>query len=147
MTRPRIIGLGSPHGDDQAGWLIVDCLRERGYPLSLLRKASHPADLLDDLSSAGPLLICDACEGTGDAGAIHHWQWPDEALQTRCSGGTHNLPLAHVLELANQLADHRLAATVWGVSGSQWVPASSPSRAVQEAARDVAARIWRRYGA
>lgn len=24
MTRPLVIGLGSFHGDDQAGWLVVD---------------------------------------------------------------------------------------------------------------------------
>ena len=47
MTWPLIVGLGSHHGDDQAGWLVLDRLRERGYPATRLARLQHPADLLD----------------------------------------------------------------------------------------------------
>ncbi len=147
MTLPQIVGLGSHHGDDQAGWLVVDRLWELGYSTQQLRKAVHPVDLLADLSSASPLLICDACNGPGDAGTIHRWRWPADALPTLRSGSTHDLPLAHVLDLAGQFATYPFYAEIWGVTGSGWSPASLPSRAVQDAAHKVAVEIWRRYRA
>lgn len=147
MTLPRIIGLGSHHGDDQAGWLILDRLRELGYPSNLLRKAVQPTDLLDELPSTSQLLICDACNGSGAAGTIHQWQWPIDSLLNSRSGSTHDIPLAEALELAEQFANHRLRAEIWAVTGSCWVAASNPSTLVQRAAYDVAAQIWDRHRA
>ncbi len=43
MTRVRILGIGSPAGDDRAGWLVVDALRERG----LAHAAGVELDKLD----------------------------------------------------------------------------------------------------
>lgn len=147
MTLPRIVGLGSHHGDDQAGWLVVDRLQELGYPTQQLCKAVHPVDLLAELTSASSLLICDACDGPGDAGTIHRWQWPSDALPTLRSGSTHDLPLAQVLGLAGQFATHPFCAEIWGVTGTRWIPASQPGRAVQVAAHEIAAEIRRRYRA
>lgn len=147
MILPLVIGLGSHHGDDQAGWLIVGRLQELGYPLHLLRKTVHPADLLDELSSAAPLLICDACHDAGDAGTIHRWQWPDDSLRNLRGGSTHDMSLVQVLELADQFADHQFYAEIWGVTGTHWSPASHPGPAVRAAAHDVAAQIWRRHHA
>jgi hydrogenase maturation protease len=47
--RILLAGLGSPHGDDQAGWLMVDELAEALSREDLVecRKASIPIDLLD----------------------------------------------------------------------------------------------------
>jgi hydrogenase maturation protease len=44
-----LAGLGSPHGDDQAGWLVVDELSQAfsGEDHVVCRKASVPIDLLD----------------------------------------------------------------------------------------------------
>jgi Ni,Fe-hydrogenase maturation factor len=112
MIFPQVIGLGSHHGDDTAGWLIIDHLRELGYPLNLLRKVAHPADLLEELSFTARLLICDACERRDDAGKIYQWQWPNDSLIHLRSGGTHDLTLAQALELAEQFAEHRLQAEI-----------------------------------
>lgn len=147
MTPPRVIGLGSHHGDDQAGWLIVDRLQELGYPLTQLRKSAHPADLFDELSSHASLLVCDACDGSGETGVIHRWRWPTDSVRNLRSGGTHDMPLAQVLEMSEQFADHRLCVEIWGVMGSNWIPVSQPHRAVQDAAREVADQIWKHYGA
>ena len=62
MTIPLVVGLGSFHGDDQAGWLVIDSLWALGYPVRSARKATHPADLLDDLPAGRPLTVCDAVQ-------------------------------------------------------------------------------------
>lgn len=143
MTFPRVIGLGSYHGDDQAGWLIIDRLEDFGYPRSLLKKAGHPAELLDDLSLPQPLLICDACQSNHAAGVVHRWHWPTDSLIEMRTGGTHDLPLPHILQLAHQLAGNPRDVEIWGVEGVNWSPGSSPGDSVRTAAREVAAAIWR----
>jgi hydrogenase maturation protease len=144
MTFPRVIGIGSHHGDDQAGWLVIDRLEELGYPRSLLQKAAQPVDLLDDVSPPQPLFICDACQGSDAAGAIHHWHWPTDSLTGLRTCGTHDLPLPHVRELAHQLSWGPESIEIWGIEGGDWSPGSLPSSSVQAATRKVAAVIWRR---
>jgi hydrogenase maturation protease len=142
MTFPRVVGLGSHHGDDQAGWLIIDRLKELGYPRSHLAKALHPAELLDGLSLTEPLFICDACQGNDAAGTVHRWHWPTDSLIDLKTGGTHDLSLPQILELAGQLDNCPESVEIWGIEGADWSPASLPGISVQTAAREVAAAIW-----
>lgn len=147
MTIPRVIGLGSHHGDDQAGWLIIDRLEELGYPRSLLKKSGHPAELLDDLSIAEFLFICDACQGNQAAGVVHHWHWPTDSLIGLKTGGTHDLSLPQILQLAGQLVNCPESVEIWGIEGRDWSPTSLPGDPVQTAAREVAAAIWGQFHA
>lgn len=143
MTRPMVIGLGSHHGDDQAGWLIVEKLRALGYPAECLRNVSQSVDVLDDLHSEGGLLVCDAAESDQPPGTIHHWHWPAPGLSSlRCSS-THDLGLVNVLELATTLNNGRTPRVeIWAVEGQNWTPGSPPNAAVHQAATRVAQAIW-----
>jgi len=66
MTPPRrlIVGLGSPQGDDAAGWHIIDAVA-RAAPFERVRRLAHPADLLDLTGEIDDLIVCDACRGKG----------------------------------------------------------------------------------
>lgn len=87
-TETLFVGVGSPHGDDRAGWLVADALSDlfgtdvstqasgtlnagglpsRKYPSLAIRKTCIPADLLDWLDGAAKLIICDALCGAGPA--------------------------------------------------------------------------------
>lgn len=80
MTLPVVFGLGSSHGDDQAGWLIIEALWEFGYPKNYARKATQPADLLDWMQSGLQITVCDACLETNAKDQIWHWSWPADDL-------------------------------------------------------------------
>ena len=144
MTFPCVVGLGSHHGDDQAGWLVVDELEKLGYPRALLRKIAHPSDLLDDISPSNPLVICDACQGEGIGGAIHYCQWPTNSFIALHSGGTHDLPLPQILELARQLARCPEVVQIWAIAGTEWSEAARPGLPVQNASRELAGLLWSR---
>lgn len=144
MSFPLVIGIGSSHGDDQAGWLMIEHLQTLGYPQAQSRMAKHPADVLDDMSSTTPLWICDACSTNEPAGTIHHWIWPTDRLADLQTAGTHDLSLPQVLELSQKLAQCPDGVEIWGISGKDWSPASRPGIEVQSAARDVASAIWNR---
>ncbi len=76
------VGLGSPHGDDQIGWLIADRLAaERGLPGTVaVRKAAIPLDLLDWLEGVDCLHVCDALQGPTTFGEVQRWEWADASL-------------------------------------------------------------------
>ena len=75
MTHPFVFGLGSHHGDDQAGWLVIDQLQARGYPSNRLTQLRHPADLLDWIDGSDSVVICDAYAGRDDVGTIRRMHW------------------------------------------------------------------------
>jgi hydrogenase maturation protease len=67
----RIVGLGSPHGDDRAGWEAVAALAGRPLPAQVeLRSCATPAtELLPALHGARRVILVDAVAG-GSPGTI-----------------------------------------------------------------------------
>ncbi len=139
--RPLVIGLGSPHGDDQAGWLVVKALHSRGWSDREARNISQPIDLIDTLPDPRPLLLCDAACGNGQVGCCRSWNWPEQDLPTRNPSGSHNLPLAGVLELARELKILNGPVELRTINGSAWNSFSDPCRDVAMAAEQLAAEI------
>ena len=166
MTWPFVAGLGSHHGDDQAGWLVVDRLRDRGFPGERLAQLRHPVDLMDVMDVTKWLVVCDACSGSGQPGTIRHMCWPlpistfariasDEghglsipikttqpAITFPGFSGSHDLSLDDVMELAQQLGTLPVTAEIWTLEGNAWVPGSGPSDEIQSAVGQVADAIW-----
>lgn len=121
-----LAGLGSPYGDDQFGWRLVDALRQRrlsGVGLVRLRSAD---ELLDWLPGVVRLVVCDACQGAGAVGTWHRWRWPAAELSHVRSTGTHDLGLAAVLHLAERLGELPPEVAVWAVEGAPAEPGCLP---------------------
>ncbi|MCA9071825.1 MAG: hydrogenase maturation protease [Planctomycetaceae bacterium] len=121
------VGLGSPHGDDQIGWLVVDrliCVDDRPSGL-VIRKATIPLDLLDWLDGIQRLVVCDAMEPTSTRVDLQHWTWCRAAdkiptgLLTQLfrvrTGNSHDYQLAEVLDLANRLDKLPPRIEIWGI--------------------------------
>lgn len=145
MTGPLIVGLGSHHGDDRAGWLIVDRLHEAGVPKDNLRQTRHPAEILDVLDSAGHLVICDACQGAGVVGTIHCWAWPSDRILPLRARGTHDMEINDVLELGRGLGMRSSGIEIWGIEGQSWFPGMAMGSEVSQAVDAVAAAIRSKY--
>ncbi len=145
MTWPLIVGLGSHHGDDRAGWLVLKRLQELGYPGGRLVTLQHPADLLDVIDTEQAeqtLVICDACVGTSQPGTIHCFRWPTDKLVYQRPSGSHDLSLGDVMEIGRRLRCFPEMAQIWAVEADSWLAGSEPSAAVQSAAARVADAIW-----
>lgn len=139
--RPFVIGLGSPHGDDQAGWLVVEALQQRGWSDREARNISQPIDLIDLLPDPRPLLLCDAASDRDSTGRCRRWIWPDQELPTSKPSGSHNLPLAGVLELARKLNVLNGVVELRTIDGSDWTSFAQADANVAAAARKLAATI------
>lgn len=137
------VGLGSSHGDDQAGWLVASELQRRAdHSRSLnCRLAKSPSDLLDWLDDVTHLILCDACDDPTQLGTLSHWHWPAERFVRTRSSSSHQLGLPEVLDLAAAL--HRLPERVelWTIAGASFAPGSEPSVDVRSACERLARQL------
>lgn len=139
--RILIVGIGSDHGDDQAGLLVAQALADHAWPECEIRAARSPSDLLGWLVDRERLVLCDACRGGGAAGSIRHWTWPaGELLQCRWSG-THDLSLPGVLALARELDWLPPRVDIWGIESNGSTQDSQLSSSVERAVNRVAHEI------
>lgn len=126
-----IAGIGSPHGDDQAGWEVARKIERRNYNHVCVKLARTPADLLDWIDPAMDLLICDACQGAGEVGSVHQWEWPCGQLDEIRWSGTHQMSLVGVLALASQLGRLPKQVRICGVELDSNHSGETLSQAVQ----------------
>jgi hydrogenase maturation protease len=129
-----VVGIGSPHGDDRAGWEVIDRLA-RDVPRNIvLRKASVPHDLLDWLEAESPMYIIDASsdkvsgvrrfdlrndnEGKLSVTATNATKVVNENFVSTSlrSNSTHQIDLLSTLELAATLERLPRQLTLWTVS-------------------------------
>jgi len=133
-----IVGIGSDHGDDQAGWLVVDALAPHVAPRSTARKAKAPLDLLDWLEGVRWLAICDACRGAGPVGCWHRWNWPADDLPFHHPAGSHSYGLLESLGLADRLGILPELVWIWGIEIGDALPDGVVAEAVAAAIPAVA---------
>lgn len=99
--RVRVIGLGSPFGDDRIGWQVADRLAASGLPAGVeaVRCGVPGRDLLPLLDGLSRAILVDALRGEGRPGDIVRCSHADLAgLPDR--GSTHGFGVAAALDLA-----------------------------------------------
>ncbi|MEZ6043990.1 MAG: hydrogenase maturation protease [Planctomycetaceae bacterium] len=143
VSSTLIVGIGSPHGDDQVGWQIAQRLGSLVGKSVDVRQARSPQDLLDWLEGYKNLIICDACQGAGQVGSYHHWSWPTNQLETIRTSGSHQVSLPVVLSLAAQLGRLPSKVQIWGVEIGQSQPGTPLSEIVSTGAETVIREIHR----
>jgi hydrogenase maturation protease len=122
-----IVGIGSPHGDDQVGWQLAerlaDALSYESLPREIeVRLARSPAKLSDWLAGVTQLIVCDACRGLGQPGGWRRFDWPTDDLAPLRATGSHDLTLPDVLQLADQLGRLPPDVVIWAIEAKAAVP-------------------------
>lgn len=124
-SRTLVIGIGSPHGDDQAGWLLIDRLSAEAFSDAQLRKASTPHNLIDWIDDCDSLHLVDACS-TGLSVArldlSDGGQLASAGKLARCSS-SHHVDLVSVIELAGLLDRLPDRIVMWAIPGESFQPA------------------------
>jgi hydrogenase maturation protease len=136
-----LVGLGSPHGDDRAGWHAAGALASPSVGGLCVRTASSPIEILDWLDGQRRLIVCDAAVGTGRAGELARWTWPDQRLAALSFRGTHDLPLVAVLELAGRLGRLPPEVVVWTIEAQSVEAGAELSPDVESALPTLVARL------
>lgn len=139
------VGIGSPHGDDRAGWQVAARLQERNLAGWDVHVAASPIDLLDWVRPDRPLWVADACRGDRGARVWQEWRWPTEELSVTWGGGTHDFSLPGVLTLGQRLGRLPADVRLWGIWGGDFGAARAAGdqlgRVVEEVVEEIV-RVW-----
>lgn len=143
----RVIGLGSPFGDDQAGWWVIEQMRSRIPPqVDLVRLDRPGASLVNWMEGVTHLYIIDAIVGEGlPAGRIVPLETAQLDGQSRLLT-SHQLALAETLHLAEALECRPARVDILGIAicditSSSVAVEAAANRAAKTLADDICAEI------
>lgn len=146
MTVLRVIGVGSPFGDDQAGWLVANALQRAGLAERLAGGASivaldRPgAHLMHHLAGADIVVLIDAVVSGAPVGAIHRFDATDRLERERLIS-CHGFGVASCLELARALGVLPPTVLIYGIEIGGALAHSAPSNWLHAAAEKLAQSI------
>jgi hydrogenase maturation protease len=143
MDNRLFVGIGSPHGDDQVGWLVIDELAHQN--VGECRRAQTPLQLLDWLDGVDELVLCDGVRSALRIGQVECWAWPTPAIREVCFQGTHDLSLPATLELAETLGRLPPKVCIWGVQIGDAAPNAAISSDIERRVPEIAQRIHEEY--
>jgi len=122
-----IVGLGSPHGDDQLGWVAVDRLLPRLPAGITADKVNGGLELLECLGGHDWAVVIDAAAPASQPGTIRSFAWPSPELAQCAPWSTHGLGLVQALQLAETLGRLPQRVTVYTVEAVNTSPGASLS--------------------
>lgn len=107
MKSIRVIGIGSPIGDDQIGWVIVDRLRNQmanqsQTEIDFLVLDRPGLNLLSYFEAFSHVIIIDAVVAHGEIGKVHKLT-KNDILNATSVLTTHEISVAAALQLGEQL--------------------------------------------
>ncbi|WP_018077155.1 hydrogenase maturation protease [Thiobacillus denitrificans] len=141
MSGVRILGIGSPSGDDQAGWLVVDALLAGGLDDIDIDKLDRPgASLIPMLENAAWVILIDAMQGSGRVGGIQRFDrkdWPDY----RHGLSSHGFGVLAALSLARELGSLPPRLDLYGIEIGSTNPGEDAAAVIAAAAQQLARRI------
>ncbi len=142
--RVRVIGIGSPSGDDQAGWRVIDALATRaitGPDDLLLEKLDRPGTgLIERFAGADCVVLVDAVCSGATPGHLHHLRASDWA-DYRGGLSSHGFGVFDALALAQALQALPPRLKVYGIEIAAAKPGALPGAAVCAAVERLADRL------
>ncbi len=144
MSRVRILGIGSPSGDDQAGWLTVDALSALGVHPDrelAIEKLDRPgAHLVSLLENVDWVILVDAMQSGGPPGRTQRFDrnaWPDY----RHGLSSHGLGVLDALSLAREFGMLPPRLDLYGIEIGSASPCGQPGHEIGAAAQQLARHI------
>jgi len=144
MSRVRILGIGSPSGDDQAGWLAVDALLACGMQAKgeiVIEKLDRPgAGLIAQLDDAAWVILIDAMQSDSQPGRIRRFDrkdWPtyEHGLSS------HGFGVLGALALARELGSLPSRLDLYGIEIGSANPGVQAGGEILSAAQQLARHI------
>jgi hydrogenase maturation protease len=137
MSRVSVVGLGSPHGDDQAAWRLVEMLEDSDAIV-----LSDPSHVLNHVEGCEKLIVVDACRSGSAPGTILRFSWPDPALRTFAGCSSHSLGVGAVLALAERLGRLPPTVVLYAVELADCEPNQDLTPEVKAALPVLCRRVW-----
>jgi len=142
---PTILALGSPHGDDQAAWSVVDCLEQTADVTVRCLRLVSPWDIVDHVRSGHVAIILDACRSGAPAGTVHRIAAHDLPNFRGIETSTHGGSLPDALELCGTLGYDVSQITIYAVELETVERTTAMSPAVEQAVAKLARKIRQQW--
>jgi len=136
-----IVGVGSPHGDDAAGWLVLDHLRGKVDSSVRLVSLREPVDMTFHLDGCRRLWILDGCRSGSPAGSVFRLVWPDQRVQFTTSPSSHGVNIDAALRLSEALGRLPTRVVIYTVELADSQPGASISAEVAAALSTIEDRV------
>jgi len=134
-----VIGCGNRlRGDDAAGILTAERLRELGVPAQIC--GGEATALIETWDGAQDVIVIDAVITGAPPGTLHIWD-DLQALPSSASASTHGLGVAEAIQLARTLDRVPARLCVWGIEAGQFDLGSDVSPAIRQATEQAALDI------
>ncbi len=106
-TELKVIGIGSPFGEDRLGWYVIEKLRREfaatDRPVSFLALDRPGPALIEHMKDARGIVLIDALSNTGQPGRIQRLSPADIEGQESNRLSSHAIGIADTLQLARAL--------------------------------------------
>lgn len=149
MNLIKILGIGSPFGDDQVGWVVADSLKNKlsrdqeAYQMVSIECYDRPGvRLIELISSAKTVFLIDAVKSECAIGTIHRLK-NDEIYEFKNMLSTHAMGVAQALELGNSLKVLPEEIILYGIEIDNIVLNDSISKSVKKAIIMVVTQLKR----
>ncbi|HAT1795308.1 TPA: hydrogenase maturation protease [Legionella pneumophila] len=147
MNLIKVLGIGSPFGEDQAGWLVADRLKTElskehyASKTLIIESYDRPGLLLIELMNpAKVVFLIDAVKSGCAPGTIHRLKNNEIfAFQSRLS--THEMGVAEALQIGQSLNDLPEDIILYGIEIDNTTFNTALSKSVKKAMREVVIQI------
>ncbi|ARB93718.1 hydrogenase maturation protease [Legionella longbeachae] len=117
MSFIKVLGIGSPFGDDQAGWEVAEALKRQLAACTAIsahvhiERIDHPGiRLVELLRTSDTVFLIDAVRSNSTLGTIHQFT-NEDIVDSAPKFSTHNIGVLQALQIAsalNELPNHLL---------------------------------------
>lgn len=121
MSDLRVLGIGSPFGDDQLGWEVIKLLQQKPslYPFMphqlQLRCCDRPGiHLLELMRDASSVFLIDAVKTGAAMGSLHYLK-NEEISQIASNLSTHALGIAEAMAMGAALQELPSSVVLYGI--------------------------------
>ncbi|AMP88969.1 hydrogenase maturation protease [Legionella pneumophila] len=147
MNLIKVLGIGSPFGDDQVGWLVADRLKtelsKEHYASKTLSIECHDRPglrLLELMNPAKVVFLIDAVKSGCAPGTIHRLKNNEIfAFQNRLS--THEMGVAEALQIGQSLNDLPEHVILYGIEIDSIAFNATLSKSVEKAVKTVVIQL------
>jgi hydrogenase maturation protease len=136
----RILAVGSPYCDDQAGWQALERLRLEHLPGVEMTALATPVEILDYLQGCRVLVILDACHSGSPPGSILRLSWPLTAADGPHRTSSHGLDVVAMIALAEALGMALPPITLLGIEMGEHELTADLSPAVRDGLPELCRR-------
>lgn len=142
MNEIKVLGIGSPFGDDQLGWIVAESLIPdlAHLPISIEAHDRPGMRLLELMNKATFVFLIDAIKSEDKIGTIHRLH-NDEILSVEDRLSTHNIGIAQALALGKALTTLPENIILYGITINIVTLETSISLPVRKAIEQVIVQL------